>query len=83
MALELHADCLLGVWAHAQYPQSALGLIAVKQTGRALVAASELDPDASAEGMHGTGAKRRRWFKNGFESGVGENCDDVLVPVAA
>ena len=80
--LELQADCYAGVWANTVY---AAGDLERGDVGEA-VAASEavgddriqsrargsIDPDSFT---HGSSDQRRRWFEQGYESGVAGSCD--------
>jgi predicted metalloprotease len=81
--IELQADCLAGVWAHAA--QKERDFIEPGDIEEAINAASRIGDDAiqrAAQGQvipdsftHGSSAQRVRWFKTGFESGRLRSCD--------
>lgn len=80
--LELQADCLAGVWAHATAKR---GLLEAGDVDEALRAASAVGDDRLQEEAtgrvtpdsftHGTAAERARWFERGFRRGEVGACD--------
>lgn len=73
---ELHADCLSGVWAHSAYGQGQLEQGDIEEALRA--AADAQDPpgtDPRDPVAHGTAQQRTAFFRLGFDSGQGEQCD--------
>ncbi len=80
--LELQADCLAGIWAHAA---EAEGILEVGDIDEALNAAAQVGDDAiqrRTQGYvvpesfnHGSSAQRSRWFRRGYEGGGLGSCD--------
>ncbi|MEA2695188.1 MAG: uncharacterized protein QOJ16_4575 [Acidobacteriota bacterium] len=80
--LELQADCLAGVWAHATAQrgtvengdiQSALGAAAAVGDDRLQkMATGTVRPESWT---HGSSAEREKWFQTGFDSGDINRCD--------
>jgi predicted metalloprotease len=89
--LELQADCLAGVWAnHATETTDAKGTPIFKSLtqadiDQALEAAAAIGDDKIMERSgapvdeskftHGTAEQRQTWFKNGYTTGDGRQCD--------
>lgn len=81
--LELQADCLAGVWAN--HADRARSIIEDGDIDEALNAASAIGDDTlqrQSRGTvvpetftHGTAQQRKRWFRNGLESGNPDACD--------
>lgn len=86
--MELHADCLAGVWAHQTEQQRRT--LEAGDLEEALNAASRIGDDTlqreSSERVrpdsftHGTAAQRQRWFATGFRSGNMNSCDTFSAP---
>jgi predicted metalloprotease len=77
-ALENHADCLAGVWAHAYYERGRLDRRAILE-GINLVYAIGLDqPQDGGEARWGTSEERVRWFLTGYTSGEFPECSGAL-----
>jgi uncharacterized protein len=77
--LELHADCLAGIWARSAYAQGRVMRKEILASLRALVNAGDLTAlDPSAGGGHGTTTQRSKWFTFGFEDGDINSCDLLL-----
>ncbi|MCI5044137.1 MAG: zinc metallopeptidase [Aquisalinus sp.] len=80
--MELQADCLAGVWA---YHENNMFTLEPGDLEEALTAANAIGDDtlqrqAGRTPMpdsftHGTSEQRKRWFRNGFDSGQMEDCD--------
>ena len=80
--LELQADCLAGVWGHAEY---ATGVVSSAEIALALDAAAAVGDDRIQKEMqgrvhpesftHGSAADRQKWFKAGMDSGDPNQCD--------
>jgi predicted metalloprotease len=80
--LELQADCLAGVWAHAV---SERGDIEPGDIEEGLAAAAAVGDDRIQQqsGMdispetwtHGSSGQRQEWFDRGYESGNSDRCD--------
>jgi uncharacterized protein len=81
--LELQADCLAGIWAHAANAQGDLlepgdleeGLNAAAAVGDDRIQSQgggRVDPDSFT---HGTAEQRVTWFRKGFETGDPTACD--------
>lgn len=64
---ELEADCLSGIWAFSAYDKHKLSDEAVDQ-------AVALQYE-NADGRHGTGEQREKWFRDGFRDGEADDCD--------
>ncbi len=81
--LELQADCFAGVWANRA--DRARQILEAGDVDEALTAASAIGDDTlqrQTQGRvtpdsftHGTSAQRARWFKEGLESGLVDQCD--------
>ena len=83
--LELQADCLAGVWGHTA--RASLS-ITDEDLREAVTAAHNIGDDAlghrnAATFTHGSSQQRMRWFKRGFESGDGRQCDTFAAPPGA
>jgi uncharacterized protein len=80
--VELHADCLAGVWAHSAYGR---GHATTADLEDALKTAALIGDDFQARNAgkpvdpglftHGSSAQRQHWFATGFESGKPDSCD--------
>ena len=80
--LELQADCLAGVWAHAAAQQDLLepgdlqeGLAAAAAVGDDRIqreATGRVDPETWT---HGSSEQRTEWFQRGFDAGAIDDCD--------
>jgi predicted metalloprotease len=80
--VELQADCLAGVWAHASH---ARGELTTQDLNYALRTAALIGDDFqqhaagrvvdSAMWTHGSSEQRRRWLATGFETGRPDACD--------
>lgn len=72
VALENHADCLTGVWAHSVYVQGHFG------DGDILEGIDTAygwgDANTGEYQTHGTAEERAEWFRAGFESGDPADC---------
>ena len=89
--LELQADCYAGVWAKNATGtddgsgQKIFTSITEQDIQEGLQTASKIGDDTlqqrsggtinPAEFTHGTSAQRQQWFKKGYDSGSGKNCD--------
>ncbi|MGF1501219.1 MAG: neutral zinc metallopeptidase [Paracoccaceae bacterium] len=81
--LELQADCLSGVWAHAA--EARFGILEPGDIEEAVNAAAQIGDDTLQRNAgravvpdsftHGTSEQRVRWFRRGFEDGSAEACD--------
>jgi len=81
--LELHADCLAGVWGH--YANAEQKLIEPGDVEEGLAAAAAIGDDhlqrqagrrvQPESWTHGSSADRARWFRRGMEGGSVETCD--------
>jgi predicted metalloprotease len=81
--LELQADCFAGIWANKA--QQTKQIIEAGDIEEALNAASQIGDDTlqrKAQGTivpetftHGTSAQRAHWFKQGFDTGLIEQCN--------
>jgi uncharacterized protein len=79
--VELQADCLAGVWGHAAKSQLQINEEDLRE---ALGAAHAIGDDALGHAdktkfTHGSSEQRIRWFRKGFESGDGRQCDTFAV----
>jgi predicted metalloprotease len=80
--VELQADCLAGVWAHAAFPRSGL-TVADLDHPRKLAELIGDDYLAQAAGevvdkplwTHGSSQQRQHWLRTGFQSGRPNACD--------
>ncbi|MBY0488402.1 MAG: neutral zinc metallopeptidase [Gemmatimonadaceae bacterium] len=82
VAMELQADCYAGVWAHEAARQGILepgdideGLSAAESVGDdrlQRMAGRAVSPESFT---HGSSADRRKWFRQGFDSGDARSCD--------
>jgi predicted metalloprotease len=77
--LELQADCLAGVWAHAADPQERVepadladGMAAVAAVGEDRWRGGRAPHESFT---HGSAAERVRWYRRGYESGDPDACD--------
>ena len=77
--IELHADCLGGVWAHSIYGRREIDLETMTQAVRTVedFADTPVPEDLKYRG-HGTATERRDWYLAGFESGAVGACDGAL-----
>jgi len=80
--LELQADCLAGVWAHAAYRKQLLeeGDIEEGLAAAAAVGDDRLQEQAGRRidresWTHGSAEQRTTWFKKGFDGGDPSACD--------
>ena len=80
--LELQADCLAGVWAHARYEQGKLESGDVEEAIKAAGAVGDDTIQRTQVGRvrpdtftHGTSRQRAAWFQKGYSSGSSESCD--------
>jgi uncharacterized protein len=88
MAIELHADCLAGVWGKVADQQKKI--IQPGDLESALNAATQIGDDNLAiklgikvdpsQFTHGTGEQRKFWFNKGFQTGDYRACTAVLTP---
>jgi hypothetical protein len=72
VALENHADCLTGVWAHSVYTQGHFGdgdIVEGIET-----AYGWGDANTGEYQTHGSAEERAEWFRTGFESGDPADC---------
>ncbi|HEX2878549.1 MAG TPA: neutral zinc metallopeptidase [Polyangiaceae bacterium] len=78
--LELQADCLAGVWGHTA--RTSLQ-ITEEDLSEALTAAHAIGDDklgaSERDYTHGTSAQRKRWFRQGFDTGNPRQCDTFAV----
>ena len=80
--VELQADCLAGVWAHAAYPRSGL---TAGDLDHARKLAEMIGDDYLAQAAgevvdktlwtHGSSQQRQYWLRTGFQSGRPNACD--------
>ena len=85
--LELHADCLAGIWGH--FTERERNMLEAGDLEEALNAASAIGDDriqrestgrvAPDSFTHGTSAQRVKWFRIGFETGDVDQCDTFAV----
>ena len=80
--VELQADCLAGVWAHAAYTRGELTtsdlegkLRTAALIGDDFQARSSGKPVDPGLFTHGSSAQRQQWLKTGFDSGEPGSCD--------
>jgi hypothetical protein len=77
--IELHADCLAGVWAGSLHGRGEIDLATMAEATRlAQDEGDQLPADHAGTGAHGTGDERRQWFTTGFESGDVGACQAAL-----
>ncbi len=84
---ELQADCYAGVWAfHAQRTKSILEPGDLDEALRAASAVGDDTIQRQARGVvvpesftHGSAEQRKRWFKQGFDTGSVQACDTFSV----
>lgn len=79
--VELQADCLAGVWGHKA--RASLE-ITEADLAEALGAAHAIGDDTLGNDdrrafTHGSSEQRMRWFRRGFDSGDGRQCDTFAV----
>lgn len=79
--LELQADCFAGVWGHTA---RASLQISDEDLSEAMTAAHAIGDDTLGHAnerdyTHGTSAQRKRWFRQGFDSGDARQCDTFAV----
>jgi predicted metalloprotease len=79
--VELQADCLAGVWGHTA---RASLKITDEDLREAVTAAHAIGDDALGHSdtksfTHGSSEQRIRWFRKGFTSGDGRQCDTFAV----
>lgn len=82
VAMELQADCYAGVWAH---DAARAGMLEPGDIDEGLGAAAAVGDDrlqqmsgrsASPESFtHGSSADRRKWFRQGYDTGDARSCD--------
>jgi|APMI01.1.fsa_nt_gi hypothetical protein len=82
VAMELQADCYAGVWAH---DAARAGMLEPGDIDEGLGAAAAVGDDrlqkmagrsVSPESFtHGSSADRRKWFRQGYDSGDARSCD--------
>lgn len=85
--LELQADCLAGIWANRTDQR---GLLEEGDVEEALNAAAQIGDDMiqrRTQGYvvpeafnHGSSDQRRRWFRQGLDSGSLDSCDTFNAP---
>jgi predicted metalloprotease len=74
--IELHADCLSGMWAHSAYGKGQLQAGDIEEATRAAASAGDtLILDPGAPGVHGTARERVAFFRHGYDTGNGPACD--------
>lgn len=77
--IELHADCLGGVWASSLYGRGEIDLETMADAVRLAGDAGDLQPtDRTSARAHGTSEERRHWYSTGFESGSVDACHGAL-----
>jgi predicted metalloprotease len=77
--IELHADCLGGVWATSIYGRREIDLATMTQAVRAAEDFADTpQPGELTDRGHGTAEERRHWYLAGFESGKVSACDGAL-----
>jgi predicted metalloprotease len=88
IALELHADCLAGVWGHSTYERGLLERGDLDEGLRAAAAVGDDRIQARTTGRinpetwtHGSSEQRRDWFVRGFETGDPTACDTFAAGV--
>lgn len=79
--IELQADCLAGVWGHQERADLQ---ITEEDLREALNAAHAIGDDTLGQSdqrqfTHGSSAQRIRWFRRGFDTGDGRQCDTFAV----
>jgi predicted metalloprotease len=78
--LELQADCLAGVWAHAAASDVEPGDIEEALKTAAAVGDDRIQKSTTGQvnpetWTHGSAAQRTQWFTTGYQSGVVGDCD--------
>lgn len=80
--LELQADCLAGVWAHATFERDILesgdleeGLGAAEAVGDDRIQEQATGTINKESWTHGSSEQRARWFRRGFDTGDPDQCD--------
>lgn len=82
--VELHADCLSGIWARSLSGQQRLEPGDFEEAIRAARQAADLVIlDPRREGVHGTPAEREAFYRQGYNQGTADACDPALRPVPA
>lgn len=78
--IELHADCLGGVWAHSIYGRGEIDLETMTQAVQAAGDFADTPaPGEAALRSHGTAEERRQWYLAGFDTGRPEACAGALL----
>jgi uncharacterized protein len=82
---ELQADCLAGVWGHGAKARLEINEADLAEALGAAHAIGDdtLGHDDRREFTHGAAAQRMRWFRRGFDSGDGRQCDTFAVAFGA
>ena len=76
--LELHADCLAGLWANSVYAE---GRVELRDVDEALSTARAVgDFDVATRDHHGTPDERAAAWKAGYDVGDPSDCDAYLEP---
>ncbi len=83
--VELQADCLAGVWGNKAQSQLQINQ---EDLAEALGAAHAIGDDTLGHDdvrafTHGSSEQRMRWFRRGFDSGDGRQCDTFAVAQSA
>jgi predicted metalloprotease len=77
-ALELHADCLAGLWANSVYRAGRIRPGDVQEAIGTVLAVGDFD--LAGQGHHGTPFERRQAWRVGFANGDPQDCDEYLAP---